>query len=239
MFSAAKDGSVVKWDVSRYKTGQIVPLYSACDHRSAVVSLDASDDLDIVASASTDGTVALRMISNSKLVRFIHVPQTISGAEYAVSHVRLSPQGYVVLVVKPRNSQTELNDHLLVYGINGELVRCAETADSIGCILLDETGYFAVTGGASGRLSKYDILALDEVNLLNDLDAGFPGLERSLQELLSSGASITALALTKKENCQQLLIGLSSGELLAYKYSPRLAGGKIFDALQGLIIGKS
>lgn len=234
LFSASRDGVVVKWDIRNYKEHQVRPLSNTCDHNLAVVSIDASKELDLFASGSLDGTIALREISNWKFLRLLHPNLIFNKIEYVISHVRLSPRGYVVIVARAK--LTEAFDIIIVQSINGEFIKQMETNDNINCLILDETGYYFLTGGRTGKISKYDIITLEAFDLLEDLDGELPGIERSLQELLSTNNSITALAMTKKESCQQLLIGTSSGEFFSYKYSPRLTGGKIFDTLQGLIV---
>ncbi len=238
LFSGSLDGVVAKWNIGTYRTQPVNIEWYACDHKLAVISIDALRELDLIASGSLDGTISLRVASTGKFFRIIKPDLHLNDNDYAINQVRLSYRGYVMVLARCKYPKLELHDYYLVYSINGESIAVRDADDTINAVTFDETGYQFITGGKSGRIYRVDLLSLKWHDILEDLDADLPETENILRHFLSSITAITALELTKQENYQQLLIGLSTGEFYTLKYSPRLTSGRLFDNLQGLIISK-
>eukprot|EP00826_Nyctotherus_ovalis_P011874 TRINITY_DN13094_c0_g4_i1.p1 TRINITY_DN13094_c0_g4~~TRINITY_DN13094_c0_g4_i1.p1 ORF type:complete len:628 (-),score=162.48 TRINITY_DN13094_c0_g4_i1:170-2053(-) len=237
-YSGSLDGVVAKWNLSPYKTQPVGAEWYVCDHKLAVITIDADQDLDLVASGSLDGTVALRVASTGQFVRLIKPTLFLSDNDYAINQIRLSYRGYVLVLARCKYPRLELSDYFLVYSVNGEEVARSSADDTINAMLLDETGFQFVAGGKCGKIYRVDLLSLESHDLLEYLDEHLGDIRKILHHFLSTSTAITALELTKQENCQQLLIGLSTGELYTLKYSPRVTSGKLFDNLQGLILSK-
>ena len=182
--------------------------------------------------------ISIRTVSTGKFIRFIKPDLNLNNSEYGICQIRISYRGYIIIVARCKVWKLEKNDFLIVYSINNELIACKDSGDTINSLVLDESGYQIVAGGKSGKIMKYDILSLNAQDMLEDLDPELQSTETVLKELLATTTLITSLGITYQENCQQLLVGLSTGEFYTYKDSPRVTGGKIFDTLQGLIIGK-
>lgn len=63
-------------------------LWYACDHKQAVVTLDASHELDMITSGALDSTVSLRVVSTGKFLRLIFPQLHLGGIEYSINLVR-------------------------------------------------------------------------------------------------------------------------------------------------------
>ncbi len=233
IFTASNDGVLAVWLPKKF--GFSRPAWYACDHNMGVVSVDACEKLDMVASGSADGTIALRTISSGKFVRLIRPALFQRGVQLEISHVRLSYRGYIILIAKCKNRKLRENDYMMTFSINGEEICVKQESDLVHALIMDESGYQMVTGGMNGRLLIHNILTLDVTNMLEMLDGEQANIEETLGELLGSGTAITAMELTQQDSCQQLLIGLSTGSFYTYKYSPRLIGSKIFETLHGIM----
>lgn len=221
LFSGSLDGMVARWDISICTTQLAHTVWYACDHKLAVITMDACRELDLIASGSLDGTIALRVVSTGKFVRLVKPELHLGGTEYALNQVRLSYRGYILVLCRCKYPKLDINDYILVYSINGECIKQAPVEDIVNAISLDESGYQFVTGGKSGRLYRFDLLSLECSDMLELLDEQLLDIEEILKHILSSSTSITAFGLTKQEKFQQLLIGLNTGELYSFKYSPR------------------
>jgi len=238
LYSGSLDGVVAKWDISTYKTQPVQTEWYVCDHKLAVITLDAIQELDLVASGSLDGTISIRIGSSGKFVRIIKPDLFLGEMDYAINQIRISYRGYILILARCKYPRLELSDYFLVYSINGEFIAKASSDDLINAIVLDETGYQFIAGGKTGKIYRVDLLSLSSHDILEDLDAQLPDVGKILHHFLSTTTAITAMELTRQENFQQLLIGLSTGELYSLKYSPRVTSGRLFDNLQGLIISK-
>ena len=197
-----------------------------------------NQDLNLIASGSLDGTISLRMGSTGKFVRIVKPDLYVGMTEYVINKVRLSHRGYILIHTRCKYLKLEMNDYYLVYSLNGEEIAKRSADDTINSLVMSETGYSFISGGKTGKIYGVDLLSLEIRNMLEDLDNQFVDVDKILRHILSSSTAITALRLTKQENYQQLLIGLSTGELYTLKYSPRVLSGNLFNNLQGLIISK-
>eukprot|EP01022_Parablepharisma_sp_SALTPOND_P023076 TRINITY_DN4786_c0_g1_i1.p1 TRINITY_DN4786_c0_g1~~TRINITY_DN4786_c0_g1_i1.p1 ORF type:complete len:1362 (+),score=136.82 TRINITY_DN4786_c0_g1_i1:10189-14274(+) len=233
LFTGSQDGTLAMWELNEFKTKRPKVVWYACDHNLGIATLDTSRQLDLVASGSADGIVTLRIISTGKFFRRIK-PEL--GGEYTINQIRLSPRGYMLIISKPK-SKTEQNYLLTVYSINGEKVASKQALGTVNCVLMDETGYQFITGGSGGMLYRFDLLSLDSCNMLNLLSEGFVKRNEVLEHITSGPNTVTALGMTAQEGPQQLLIGVSSGEVLLYQQKKKVDTGKICDSIHGLLSG--
>jgi WD40 repeat protein len=239
MYTGSADGVVAKWDISSFKTQTVSLLAHTCDHSRAIISIDTSYELDLIASASLDGTIVIRVMSTGKFVQLIQPTLHIADTQYVLNQVRFSWRGYVLAVARARAGKSKESDCLLVYSLNGELMRLREAGEVVNCIVMDGSGYNFITGGDSCKLTHYDLLSLESLDLITALNQPSQGLDPVFHTLFNTQAVITALALTKQENYQQVLIGLSTGHLLSYKHSHQAASIKLMDSLQNYIAGST
>ena len=216
LVSGSLDGVVAEWNI---KEGTVPTIeWFACDHNQGVISLDVSKPLDLLASASLDGTIALRAVSSGKFFRRIQVNLTHETSEFFITQVRLSARGYLLVLARPKVPHDGRCDRMLVYSINGEFIKAKNANGAINCVVINETGYQFITGGSGGTILRYDLLTLNmEQDLLSTLDQSYAESVSNLSKLLISKPSITALALNSVHMYQTLFIGLSSGEMLIYK----------------------
>lgn len=211
LFSGSSDGVVAKWNISGIKSLNVGVEWYFCDHSSAIVTMDASYELDLIITASIDGAISLRVISTGKFVKLLKPNFELSNKEYTIKQIRLSHRGYILILARDK---TELNDYYLVYSINGEKIKVSQANDKISSVLLDESGYKFIAGGKAGSLTIYDLLSLESQSLHPDLEAE-NGKKLALKD--SDNHSITTLAITRKENHQQLFIGMSNGSIFALR----------------------
>lgn len=222
---------VVKWNTAGVKSQKVTPIWFSCDHQSPVISLDASKEMDLIASASLDGTIVIRLGSNNRFIRQIELKSLVNLENSNITQIRLTKAGYIVIFTRYRNI---MKDTIIVCSINGEFINIQETDDYINSAVFDESGYQMITGGKIGKLLRYDILTLKCTNLLLDLDDEYPDIDKHISSILSEKNSITSLELTKQENFQNLLIGLSNGEIFALRRkSTRLTEDKLLKNLKG------
>eukprot|EP00826_Nyctotherus_ovalis_P045800 TRINITY_DN5101_c0_g1_i1.p1 TRINITY_DN5101_c0_g1~~TRINITY_DN5101_c0_g1_i1.p1 ORF type:complete len:756 (+),score=110.20 TRINITY_DN5101_c0_g1_i1:92-2269(+) len=215
VFAGSNNGTVTMWTVKNFNS----PLWYALDHSEEIITMDACESLDLLATAGTDNLIVLRKASNGKFISVMK-PDGINAAEYTISHIRLSYRGYIIIVSKSK----EAKDIISVYSVNGERICHRATQDSISSLVLSEDGYEFITGGRFGHLLRYRLLNLQCSDVLEDVAKEYPETAQVLREFSAWSPMITALNLTMREGSQQLLIGLNTGTLFAYKYSPRLIG---------------
>ncbi len=186
------------WDLTNFKERPLAPV--SCDnfHATGVVSLDAHDGLNVLASCSLDGVVILRIATTGKLLAHIKTQTVFARVEYRPVLVRLSSRGYFVMLLRPKELVSKNTDYLLVYSIYGELIKAKDSNDRLNALVFDESGCWFVAGGRNGQLVRYPLLTLEPI----ELEPAVPEAHR---------AAITALALTKQENYQQLFVGFSNG----------------------------
>ena len=149
-------GTTTSSFVGKSITPSISPLWFACDHSKPILSIDCSDKLDLVATASLDGTIAIRIFSTGKLWQLLHPSLTHHGSDYILAMVRISPAGYIVAVLRCKKTTPRLPDALVVYSMNGELIFERDARDIIHTMVIDTFGYNIITGGSGGRLICYE-----------------------------------------------------------------------------------
>jgi len=211
------------------------PVWHASNHCLGVVSIDACGKLDLVMSAGEENTIVIRKLSNGKLIRIIRPESSLQGISYKISHIRFSVRGYVIIIKKCKDIEKVENDYIFVYSVNGEEIKREKVNIRGNVIVVSEDGYEFIVGGNNGSLIKYELLNLKEHKMLDDLDASHKMTSNSLSTFNKDPPSITAMALTMEEGCQQLIFGTNTGRFYIYKYSPRLISKKIFGSFSGLI----
>ena len=225
IFTGSNDGIISMWQKSFIK-----PEWFASNHNSSIISMDICGKLGLVMTSSMY-SIVIRKIYNGKFVRKVK-PEFISkGIPLMISHVRFSHRGYFVVLGKYIRSSSNQENCIAVFSINGEAIKMKKVQNSATTIVISENGYEFTIGGEAYSLIKYKLLTLEGHNMLNDLDETYPGTKESLNELILNSPVITALNLTIQEGCQELLIGMDTGDFDVYKYSPRLIGNKVFDTI--------
>ena len=209
LLTAAEDGTLVAWKVNEGKTLEPTIEWYACDHDEAIVTLDANQQLDLTATGSKDGTIAIRVITTGKLLRKIKIDNG-NLLDHIVKKVRLSERGYI-LVVLTGGLGTEVKDHLIVYSINGEKICKGNVNGVLNCIVMDSVGYQFIAGG-NGLLCQFDLLSLAKFNLLDEAL-----ISEGAEYLKNLEKPITALDISNDNRIQKLIIGLASGELFVIK----------------------
>jgi len=226
LFTGSSDGVLAKWDLKM--KNQVIPQWFYCDLDSQICTLDANKLCDIVAVGSENCEICVRLISTGKFLCRINLIQIMKTAsEFKLKILRISFRGYIIAIFENYKTQQDL---ISVTNINGDLIKYVQTTEKIFSIVLDESGYYFITGGSSGKLMHYDLITLNAKNLLTLVDAKITGLVSTLSEFLEESTVITSLELTPLEGCQQLLIGTNKGNLYSYRYSPRIIGKKIYIA---------
>ncbi len=161
LYTAAADGTVVKWDASGVHEGKVAPTDSYSDHVQAAVSIDANDELDMVVSVSLDPSVAVRQISSGKLISRFKIKVKSIHSGYAPFLVRLSSRGYIIIVERCYDGIMPHTDRLLVYGINGDCIKTLDSKDYIySLMVVPDNGYQFLVAGKAGQLLVYDLLSL-------------------------------------------------------------------------------
>ena len=123
------------------------------------------------------------------------------------------------------------DDFISIFSINGELVCSKKVSISMNVIVVSESGYEFIVGGNDGKIFKYQLLTLEESNILDLWDKNDKDTRSNLLEYATSTPTITAMSLTPQEGCQELIIGTNLGGFYIFRYSPRLVGNKIFGAI--------
>lgn len=216
-FSSSTDGLIVKWSINWKKRPYAKPDWYSADVKGPAVSIDACNEMNLLASSSVDGPITLREISTGALVRLIQPNLKVSTNEYIINQIRLSYRGYILILAKQKTYVPESMDIFFVYSINGELIKILNANDCINTLLFDESGYQFIAGGKSMNINCYDLLSLS-FNLLRldleDIQNRSPNSKHAF--LIDS--PVSAFGMIKKG--QQLLIGLSNGNLGFIKASP-------------------
>ena len=187
LFSGSKDGLIVKWRINFKNYPPAMPEWSAWDYSTKVVSMDACQELDIVASASFDNQICLRTISTGKFIRLIKPNTKLNSTEHTISKIMLSYRGYLILAKQKEHLET--NDIILVYSINGEFINATDSEDCINSVIIDESGYMFIVGGKTDRLLCYDLISLE----FNDLGLNLV----QNREIFSDNGHISSLVLFK------------------------------------------
>eukprot|EP00826_Nyctotherus_ovalis_P023091 TRINITY_DN17782_c0_g1_i2.p1 TRINITY_DN17782_c0_g1~~TRINITY_DN17782_c0_g1_i2.p1 ORF type:complete len:376 (-),score=118.84 TRINITY_DN17782_c0_g1_i2:157-1257(-) len=227
VLTGSNDGIIAMWRHTFLR-----PVWHAANHCLGMVSMDACEKLDLVVTAGADNLIVLRKLSDGKYIRVIRLG---SVAHYEASHVRFSSRGYLIVVEKCKDTARLEDDYISVFSANGEEIIKKQVSIRGNVIVVSEDGYEFITGGNGGKLLKYKLLTLKEHKIFSDLDAGHKGTRNIVRDFTKDPPSITAMALTMQEGCQQLLFGTSTGHFYIYKCSPRLVSQKIFGSFSGLI----
>ena len=242
MFTTSAEGSLAKWDISSLPA-YVKILWSKWDHEGQIVTIDASEELDLVITCEQEGKVILRTFNTGKYLKSFTLPLAFTPVDtkllkiYNVLKIRLSPRGYIVAICRCREQKLAFKDYLAVYSQNGDLIIANDSREIINAFVISEIGYEFIIGTASGKIILYNLLTLTGKDIYEELDQRLTNLKQLLDRIMATGISVMSLALTPREDCQQLLIGLNTGEFYSYKVSPRITGGKALDALHGLIVG--
>eukprot|EP00826_Nyctotherus_ovalis_P050080 TRINITY_DN6100_c0_g1_i1.p2 TRINITY_DN6100_c0_g1~~TRINITY_DN6100_c0_g1_i1.p2 ORF type:complete len:101 (+),score=48.66 TRINITY_DN6100_c0_g1_i1:376-678(+) len=100
---------------------------------------------------------------------------------------------------------------------------------------MSKDGYEFITGGKFKHIYKYNLITLKAIDMLTLIDAMQRGIKETLSEFMSDRNEITAMSLTGSEGCQQLLVGMNTGTVYTFKYSPRIIAEKLIISFKNLM----
>lgn len=170
--------------------GEIVnptPLHILYGHDAAVNAVASSMSLDLVASASDDGTVIMHSLSRGTYIRSL-----------LVTGERGKPRIEWLAVTASGRTVTYSDDFTLrVHGINGRLLASVEVIERLHAFCLSEDSRYIVYGGDRKKIGIRSIVDLVEVDV--------PGLSTAFS------APIKSCVFSVHE--RHLLVGLANGEL--------------------------
>ena len=135
-----------------------MPLFCVhvlCGHHSPVSAISFSIDLDMVFSASSDGSLCLHTVRSGEFVRMISMPCGLP-----VDVVYIAPQGYLI-----SHSWNDLKVNL--FWINGPKLCSVRVSAKIECFISNSQSDVLVCGATDCSLS---FLKLSDLSLLNSID---------------------------------------------------------------------
>ena len=189
-FTGCENGMVAMWLLSDYSL-----VWCMKSHEQKIISMDVSEQLEVIISASIDGTITIRRIYNGTLIRIIKSllkPQV----------VRLSYRGYIIIIT---NCFTENKGCLFVYSLNGELISTKPINYISSSIVMSKEGDKFIIGGDNGNIMKYDIHTLEETDMLKN------------NTCPRDTPCITSMCLTLNKGPKQLLLATTSGTIYSLK----------------------
>ena len=197
--TGGRDTTVVVWKTLR-RQGECVgmkphPSAILYGHNSAVTCVALSQELDLVVSGSSEGSVLIHTLKLGTYIRTVvpHVPGP-ENEHLCVKFVGIAGNGNIVITGKipSKNAAGGFHSVIYLYTINGKMIKRAKFEDEVGAMFLD--GERVVLGGLEGSLEIRD------TNYIN--------LKHKLR--LKSGV----LAISKDPRNQHLFVTTSDGKLL-------------------------
>ena len=197
--TGGRDTTVVVWKTLR-RQGECVgmkphPSAILYGHNSAVTCVALSQELDLVVSGSSEGSVLIHTLKLGTYIRTVvpHVPEP-ENEHLCVKFVGIAGNGNIVITGKipSKNAAGGFHSVIYLYTINGKMIKRAKFEDEVGAMFLD--GERVVLGGLEGSLEIRD------TNYIN--------LKHKLR--LKSGV----LAISKDPRNQHLFVTTSDGKLL-------------------------
>ncbi|DBA78126.1 TPA: hypothetical protein ACH3X2_008097 [Trebouxia sp. C0005] len=206
--SGSRDTTLVIWDavppprVGKSKQKGPVslvlrdrPRHVLYGHSDAVACLAVCTDLDLVVSASADGSVLFHTLLEGRYVRCLHLPGNAPPKLLAIA-----PGPGILLA----HSWQSLAMH--AYTINGRHVVSAEGIEQLNAFAVSADGRFVLTGGAKGVINLRWIHSLQVAH------------RYETNNETSKHRAVNAVAVTS-EDC--MVAGCSDGCMLVY--APRTA----------------
>ncbi|KAL0021859.1 hypothetical protein WJX77_009077 [Trebouxia sp. C0004] len=206
--SGSRDTTLVIWDavppprVGKLKQKGAVslvlrerPRHVLYGHSDAVACLAVCTDLDLVISASADGSVLFHTLLEGRYVRCLHLPCNAPPKLLAIA-----PGPGILLA----HSWQSLAIH--AYTINGRHIVSAEGIEQLNAFAVSADGRFVLTGGAKGVINLRWIHSLQVAH------------RYETNNETSKHRAVNAVAVTS-EDC--MVAGCSDGCMLVY--APRTA----------------
>jgi len=161
-------------------------------HDRAIMCVDISADLDLVATGSDDSTAILFNLSDGSYLRsFTH--------QDPVRLVKIAPQGLLITYCQSINF-----NEIYVHTINGKHLTCATPRSQICAMVISDSGDYLVTGGENGNVVVRS-LYLFTLKPVHEWKCK---------------SKVLCLTFLNGEGAVFLAAGLESGELKAFKFDP-------------------
>ena len=198
--TGGRDTTVVVWKTLR-RDGECIglkphPSAILYGHNSAVTCVALSQELDLVVSGSSEGSVLIHTLKLGTYIRtvFPHLPSPEGGDHLCVKFVGISSNGNIVITGKlpSKNATGGFHSVIYLYTVNGKMIKRAKLEDDTGAMFLD--GERVVLGGVGGSLEIRDTTYIN--------------LKHKLR--LKSGV----LAISKDPRNHHLFVTTSDGKLL-------------------------
>ncbi len=212
VFVGAASGTVLEY---KFTQSALTLENFASDHTQTITTIDAVAEIDLVASGSADGTVAIRRVSDFAVFSRIEVGRIYPRCTVTV--IRISKRGYVVVAARVPRAEGE-ETVLAVFSVNGELIQTKRVAQAVHAIWIDESGYRFVAAGNRSLLRLYDLLTLNCKDLLESVDSTYASQQdKACVPRLPEESCITSMQTIEgnyeKGVGQGLAVGLSNGDV--------------------------
>jgi len=205
------------------------PLHTLFGHDAGVTCVDLTLKLDMIVSASEDGTVIVHTLRGGVYRRTIEVIEEYEGGggggegdEQAgkCAWVGLSKRGYIVVYVKESGGGCQL----CVFSINGRLLCRRKLDEEYNCFVFSDDGEVLVSGGESVRF--WVIRNLENLTQFRHLAGGGAGGAGTKEAKLDGacevtgtekfGAPVTSMLLREGNVENFLVVGLQNGECYVF-----------------------
>ncbi|CAI5530381.1 unnamed protein product [Closterium sp. Naga37s-1] len=221
MATGSRDTTVMVWHVDRTQPRPSAdpvlpckPHLLLCGHDDVVTQVLASSPLDLVLSASLDGSLLLHSLSSGRFIRCIrhplrHAVQRMAVSQLALVAVHSDADGWLRVASINGNSSSGENKAASSSGgessgmpvsvsLPGSAAATAAAAevDSVTCMAASACGEFLVTAGAAGRVTIRSFFTLATVVVYEGV-----------------GVPACSIAVTSED---AILVGLEDGRLLLY-----------------------
>lgn len=177
--TGSKDTTVMLWELDNGEATNDIPDGSYINptpkhvlygHDDEVLCVAVNSDLDVVVSASKDGSCIIHTLRKGRYVRSMYPP---GGAP--LRWVGISSQGYIVVYTAGEST-------LHLYSINGDHLCSKVVGEKLYAMLFSQDGQFLVTGGKGKEVIFRSTHNLKRVGTLGKGDCWIRSLASTPQE---------------------------------------------------------
>ncbi|KAJ5068516.1 beige/beach-related [Anaeramoeba ignava] len=170
LVTGSRDTTVAVWRFSsKTNTVNEKPRHVLFGHDDNVTCVDVNEDLDIIISASQDGSCIMHTLRRGRYVRTIRVdPQT----DVPISSVYITAVGDVIIYC-------EKSSTLWLFSINGKNLLSIRLNSSVRSFLFTQNGDFAFCGMENGAIH---ILRISDLKIIQSLFFHSPVLSLSFSQ---------------------------------------------------------
>eukprot|EP00270_Netrium_digitus_P003095 TRINITY_DN13517_c0_g1_i1.p1 TRINITY_DN13517_c0_g1~~TRINITY_DN13517_c0_g1_i1.p1 ORF type:complete len:901 (-),score=178.89 TRINITY_DN13517_c0_g1_i1:137-2839(-) len=194
LITGSRDTTMMVWDIQTVlpAMGSVsgfvscYPRFVLCGHDDTVTTVVAKAELDIIVSASLDGTCLIHSLAGGRLVRSLQHPHHCPVLRVAVS----SSTGHIALY-----SHDDLMVH--VSSMNGKFLASSDISSRLSSVVVSSCGDYLITGGDGGHVTAWSIHTLERIRRYE-----------------GSSSPICSLAVESSEDC--FLAGLEDGRILIF-----------------------